>query len=106
MPEHDPKRWRPVLPRDHAQTSVPRARQQCKHGHNNDVMPVSIKSGPSGWLRALQLLVAFAVIAAALHDPFHAAIAVGFLVGLVLVNAGMHAGLAGGFTGVFRIHGG
>src|SRR4029077_10859619 len=52
---------------------------------------------------ALQSLVAFAVIAAALLDPLHAAIAIGRLVGVVLVDAGMHARLAGGFLRVFRI---
>ncbi len=40
---------------------------------------------------ALQLLVAFAVIAAALLDPLQAAIAVGGLVGVVLVDAGVQA---------------
>src|SRR3954470_10978094 len=54
---------------------------------------------------ALQLLVAFAVIAAALLDPLHAAIAVGGLVGVVLVDAGVQAPLAGGLLGVFRING-
>ena len=55
--------------------------------------------------RALQLLGAFAVIAAALLDPLQAAIAVGGLVGVVLIHAGVHAGLAGGLLGIFRIDG-
>src|ERR1700674_5529478 len=55
---------------------------------------------------ALQLLVALAVIAAALLDPLHAAIAVGGLVGVVLIDTGMHPGLAGGLLGIFRIDGG
>src|SRR5436190_3307062 len=63
--------------------------------------PEKFKRGSS---RALQLLGAFAVIAAALLDPLQAAIAVGGLVGVVLIDAGMHARLAGGLLGVFRIH--
>src|ERR1700760_1823634 len=55
-------------------------------------------------LRALQLLVAFAVIAAALLDPLQAAIAVAGLVSLVLVVAGLEPLLAGAQAGVFRIH--
>ena len=55
--------------------------------------------------RALQLLGAFAVIAAALLDPLQTAIAVGGLVGVVLIHAGVHAGLAGGLLGIFRIDG-
>jgi hypothetical protein len=52
----------------------------------------------------LEMLIAFApVVTTALLDPFQAAIAVGRLVGIVLVKAGMHAALAGGFLGVFRI---
>src|SRR5260370_13901701 len=60
--------------------------------------------GLMGGRLALQLLVALAVIAAALLDPFHAAIAVVGLVGVVLIDAGMHAALAGGFLGIFRIY--
>src|SRR3954451_23631576 len=72
-----------------------------------------LKQEAGAWLRplrpleasggALQLLVAFAVIAAALLDPLHAAIAVGGLVGVVLVDAGVEARLARGLLGVFRI---
>ena len=58
----------------------------------------------AGSSRALQLLGAFAVIAAALLDPLQAAIAVGGLVGVVLIDAGVHARLAGAFLGIFRIH--
>src|SRR5262249_40102504 len=50
---------------------------------------------------ALQPLVAFAVIAAALLDPLQPAIAVGCLVGIVLVEAGVHAGLARRLLGIF-----
>src|SRR4051812_19882821 len=57
-------------------------------------------SGSGG---ALQLLGAFAVVAAALLDPLHAAIGVGRLVGVVLVDAGVHPRLAGRLLGVFRI---
>ena len=48
-------------------------------------------------------LVALAVVAAALLDPFQAAIAVAGLVGFVLIEAGQHAGLAGGILGIFGI---
>src|ERR1700679_3995374 len=54
---------------------------------------------------ALQLLVALAVIAAALHDPFQAAIAVAGLVGVVLVEAGFAPRFAGGVLRVFGIDG-
>src|SRR5581483_10565996 len=53
--------------------------------------------------RAFQPLVAFRIIAAALLNPFQAAIAACGLVGVVLVDAGVHACLAGGLLGVFRI---
>src|SRR5690349_8513555 len=53
--------------------------------------------------RALQLLGAFAVIAATLLDPLQTAVTVGGLVGVVLIQAGVHASLAGGLLGVFRI---
>ena len=49
---------------------------------------------------ALQVLVALAVIPTALHDPLQSAIAVARFVGIVLVEAGMHAGLAGTFAGI------
>src|SRR6267378_1891348 len=49
-------------------------------------MTVSVRSG-----RALQLLGAFAVIAATLLNPFQAAIGIASLVGIVLIDAGMHA---------------
>src|SRR4051794_28526795 len=52
---------------------------------------------------ALQPLIAFAVIAAALLDPLHAAVAICGLVGVVLIDAGVHASLARAFLGVFRI---
>src|ERR1700716_82011 len=55
--------------------------------------------------RALQLLGALAVIAAALLDPFQPAIGITGLVGVVLVDAGVHAGFAGGFLGIFRVDG-
>src|SRR6266704_7101664 len=53
---------------------------------------------------AFQALVALAVIAAALLDPFQAAIGIAGLVGIVLVDTGVHAALAGGFLGIFRVH--
>ena len=55
--------------------------------------------------RALQLLGAFAVVAAALLDPLQAAIGVAGLVGIVLVHARVHARLAGGLLGIFGIDG-
>src|SRR5262249_40413390 len=68
---------------------------------------VSVAGGPAtpsfGSGRALQLLGAFAVIAAALLDPFQATIAIGRLVGVVLVDAGVHACLAFALLGIFRI---
>src|SRR6266568_639843 len=51
------------------------------------------------------MLVALAVIAAALLDPLQAAVAVIRLVGVVLVEAGMHPLLAGGFARVLRVDG-
>src|SRR5947209_2214490 len=60
---------------------------------------VSVRSG-----RALQLLAALAVIAAALLDPFQAAIGVAGFVGVVLIDAGVHAGPARGLLGIFWIH--
>src|SRR5579862_1497387 len=52
---------------------------------------------------ALEPLVALAVVAAALLDPFQAAIAVGGLVGPILIEAGFHALLAFGFLRILRI---
>src|ERR1700733_2498685 len=54
-------------------------------------------------LGALQLRVALAVMAAALLDPFQAAIAGTGLVGVVLVETGFAARLAGGILRVFWI---
>src|SRR6266704_625135 len=69
--------------------------------------PVAISSGRTARKAlALQLLGAFTVIAAALLDPLQAAIGVGGLVGVVLVDAGVHPRLAGAFLGIFRINGG
>src|SRR5258705_9995016 len=63
-------------------------------------------AAPSRQASALQLLGALAVIAAALLDPLQAAIGVGSLVGVVLIDAGVHPRLAGAFLGIFRIDGG
>ena len=46
------------------------------------------------------MFVALAVVSAALHDPLQAAIAVGGLVGIVLIQAGVHTRLSGAFAGV------
>src|SRR5665213_128134 len=75
-----------------------------KRGHAGEWAPTSANPRRSGG--ALQPLVAFAVIAATLLDPLHAAIAIAGLVGVVLIDAGMHAALASGFLGIFRIDGG
>src|ERR1700748_2998262 len=76
----------------------------------NRFIPFSlVGSGPDGpdpYLEsgcALQALVAFGVVAAALLDPLHAAIAVAGLVGIVLIDAGVHARLAGALLGIFRV---
>ena len=55
---------------------------------------------------ALQLLGALTVIAAALLDPLQAAVGVGGLVGVVLIDAGVHPPFASAFLGIFRIDGG
>src|SRR5262245_45338915 len=54
-----------------------------------------------GACSALQALVALAVVAAALLNPFQIAVGVAGLVGVVLVKAGVHAGLALGLLRVF-----
>ncbi len=43
----------------------------------------------------LEPLVALAIVAVAFTDPIKAAIAVGRLVGLVLIEARMHMGISG-----------
>src|SRR5215210_3323118 len=77
-------------------------------GHESRARPEGLPSGRAGICvgLALQFLIALAVIAAALGNPFHAAVGVGRFVGVVLIDAGVHARLAGVFLGVFRIHGG
>src|SRR6516165_11362389 len=64
-------------------------------------MPGRVTPHRSG--RTLQPLVTLRVIAAALLNPLQAAVGVGRLVGVVLVDAGVHARLAGRLLGVFRI---
>src|SRR6185312_10764385 len=44
---------------------------------------------------ALELLVALAVIAASLLDPFQAAVAIAGLIGVVLIETGVHPSLPG-----------
>jgi hypothetical protein len=51
--------------------------------------------------RSFEPLVAGTVIAPALFDPFHAPIAVGRLVGIVLIDTGVHARLTGRFRSVY-----
>src|ERR1700691_816281 len=53
-------------------------------------------------LAALQLLVAFAVIAVALLDPFQAAVRIGGLVGVILGEAGMEALFGRRFARILR----
>ena len=60
---------------------------------------------------AFQPRGAFAVIAAAFLNPLQAAVRIGGLVGVVLIDAGVHACLARGLAGILwcdgcRIHGG
>src|SRR5262245_24285707 len=52
-----------------------------------------------------QLFVTLAVIATALLDPFQAAIRIGGFIGIVVIEAGVHASFAGGFVRVLRRHG-
>ena len=52
---------------------------------------------------ALQALIAFRIITAAFLDPLHAAVGIVGFVGVILIEAGVHAALAGAFTGIFRI---
>jgi hypothetical protein len=52
-------------------------------------------------IRLLEVLVANGVVASAFLDPLHAAIAVGFLVGNVLFDTGVHTRLTGGLRSVF-----
>src|SRR4051794_41710949 len=61
---------------------------------------------PDGCSLPLDALVAFAVIAAALFDPLHAAVRVGSFVLVVLIEAGVHPRLAGRFRRVLWRHGG
>src|SRR6516225_6258944 len=65
-----------------------RAHQRCR-------LPAQITS-------AFQLLVALAVIAAAFLDPFEAAVGIGGLVGVVLIEASVHAGLSRRLARMFR----
>src|SRR6266404_6299232 len=63
-------------------------------------------AAPSREALAFQFLGALTVIAAALLDPLQAAIGIGGLVGVVLIDAGVHPRLASAFLGIFRIDGG
>src|SRR5581483_8497374 len=58
-----------------------------------------------GSSRSFEALVAFAVVAAALLDPFQPAISIGRLVGIVLIEAAMHTRLAGAFLRIFGTDG-
>src|SRR4029079_10125250 len=88
----------------------PRKRAQLVTKSAEKLLAIRVRRGrsirpprsPSGG--AFQLLRAFAVIAAALLDPLQPAMGIGSLVGVVLIDTGVHAGLAGGLLGIFRIH--
>src|SRR5215471_18664956 len=56
-------------------------------------------------ISAFQLLVALAVIAAAFLDPFQTAVGITRLVGVVLIEASVHAGLSRRLARIFRGHG-
>src|ERR1700756_2028787 len=71
---------------------------------SNRKRPRPSRPGPgSRSSRPFEALVAFAVIAAALLDPLQAAIGARGLVGVVLIEAGVHACLSGALLGVFLI---
>ena len=55
---------------------------------------------------ALQALIAFAVVAATFLDPLQTAIGVSDLVGIVLIEAGVHPSLTFTLFGIFRRDGG
>jgi len=81
---------------------IARVRPKACLSKNRDLSRCPNRSGPfsescsSGSGCALQPPVAFGIITAALLDPLHAAIAVACLVGIVLIDASVHASLAGG----------
>src|SRR6516164_1985279 len=56
---------------------------------------------PAQITSAFQLLVALAVIATAFLDPFQTAVAIGGLVGVVLIEASVHAGLSRRLARIF-----
>src|SRR3954462_14339542 len=76
------RRWN--WPKNCSQSNAERGRRKIASGR------VAIRNS-----LALQPLVALAVIATALGDPFHAAIRVVGFVGIVLIDAGVHPGFAG-----------
>src|SRR5258705_3488130 len=78
----------------------------CEWRRNCSSRISTTPAAPSREASALQLLGALAVIAAALLDPLQAAIGVGGLVGVVLIDAGVHPPFASAFLGIFRIDGG
>src|SRR5215813_7377896 len=51
---------------------------------------------------AFELLVALAVVAAAFLDPFQTAVGIGRLVGVVLIETGVHSGLSRRLARIFR----
>src|SRR5262249_11122887 len=55
---------------------------------------------------AFELLVALAVVAAAFLDPFQTAVGIGRLVGVVLIETGVHPGLSRRLARIFRGQGG
>src|SRR5215510_6281581 len=90
--------WQPARPIARNERGGPRERRR---------LPTCARDVQSGERSAsecstLQALVALAVVAAALLDPGQPAIAVARLVGVVLVEAGVHARLAGRLGRIFR----
>src|SRR6516164_1161336 len=75
--------------------------------HSPDRLLLDSRPGAAASIRTstFQLFVTLAVIATALLDPFQSAIRIGGFIGIVLVEAGVHAGFAGGFVRVLRRHG-
>src|SRR6187551_951007 len=83
--------WPPLPP-----VRAPRRRQERRRWWSSVTPP---RKAPA---LAFQVLVALAVIAAAFLDPFKAAVAVRCFVGIVLIEASVHARLACGFLRIFR----
>src|SRR5262249_40393003 len=62
----------------------------------------AVADRPTGVASAFQLLIALAVVAAALLDPFPTAIGIARLVGVVLTGGSVHPALPRRFARIFR----